>query len=113
MRQSELDILLDLHGEISVVTADGHWVKFVVYRVQENHDIPHGISYSLTLHSKSGVRLVGFDNAHSIQTGKPYDHKHIGLNTKGRKYVFQSAGKLLQDFWAEVDKMLEKEVHHE
>ena len=107
MHQHELDILLDLHGEISVISADGHWVKFVVYRVQENHDVPHGISYSLTLHNKSGDRLVGFDNAHLIQTGKPYDHKHIGLDAKGRKYVFQSAGKLLQDFWAEVDKMLE------
>ena len=113
MRQSELDILLDLHGEISVISADGHWVKFVVYRVQESHDVPHGISYSLTLHNKSGDRLVGFDNAHSIRAGKAHDHKHIGTDAKGRKYVFQSAGKLLQDFWAEVDKMLIKEMRHE
>jgi hypothetical protein len=51
--------LLDLDGQVLVVDPDGkHWVKFSVKRVDPTRDRPHGLSYSLTLHTESGERLV-------------------------------------------------------
>ena len=64
-RDPTLDVLLDLDGQVLVVDSDGgHWVRFVVTRVEVSSRKPHGIDYSLTLHAADGQRLVGFDNAH-------------------------------------------------
>jgi hypothetical protein len=62
-----LDVLLDLDGQVLVVDPEGgHWVRFVVTRVPESPEKPHGLDYSLTLHGPDSERLVGFDNAHPV-----------------------------------------------
>jgi len=68
-RDEGLDALLGLDGETFFVDANGHYrVKFVVKRVKADERKPHGLNYSLTLHDKSGERIVGFDNAHPVPT---------------------------------------------
>jgi hypothetical protein len=112
-RDRGLDTLLDLDGEMFVIDEGGYWVKFEVKRVTPTKERPHGLSYSLTLHGRSGERLVGFDNAHPIpsQSGPaarsrmgPHDHKHR-LRTV-RPYDYQDAASLLTHFWAEVEAVL-------
>lgn len=114
-RDPGLDALLDLDGQILVVDPEGgHWVKFVVRRVEASPERPHGLSYSLTLHGPDGTRLVGFDNAHPVRrsagpggTAKEvHDHKHR-LETV-RPYGYTDAAALLADFWAEVDAVLKE-----
>ncbi len=39
----------------------------------------------------------------------PYDHRHRISSDKGVPYVFESAHRLLEDFFAEVDRVI-KEV---
>ena len=84
-RDPALDALLLLDGEIFFADADGrYFVKFSVKRVEPSAERPHGLSYSLTLHSASGDRLVGFDNAHPVSSQRgpagrkkrTYDHRH-------------------------------------
>jgi Family of unknown function (DUF6516) len=115
IRDRSLDTLLDLDGQVFVVDPDGkYWVKFSVKRVDPTPERPHGLSYSLTLHTESGERLVGFDNAHSVQptagpagkSRKRHDHKHR-LRTI-RPYDYKDAATLLADFWAEVDAVLKQ-----
>jgi hypothetical protein len=80
----QLDTLLDLDGEVFMMDAD-YWVKFEVKKVTPSPATPHGIRYSLTLHDRNNVRVVGFDNAHAIKTKSrmrfsgrkvTWDHKH-------------------------------------
>lgn len=110
-----LDTLLLLDGETFVADVAGKcWVKFVVKKIEASPSRPHGLSYSLTLHDGNGTRLLGFDNAHSIQEGKgpgaetriEFDHKHLGQRT--RFYRYTDAATLLADFWAEVEAILEQ-----
>lgn len=110
-RDPALDTLLALDGEQYFID-ERHWVKFVVRRVEVTEDRPHGLNYSLTLHDEKGGRLVGFDNAHAVKEGsgpgakkrKQKDHKHRFRTI--RPYDYTDAGKLLEDFWAEVDSVL-------
>lgn len=108
MHDQGLDALLDLNGIVMVVDSlGGHWVKFVAHRVPYSLEKPHGLDYSITLHTKNGERLVGFDNAHSVGKKtkiKTNDHKHF--LTKIGKYDYSDAETLLVDFWNEVDKIL-------
>jgi hypothetical protein len=107
--------LLDLDGETYVIDEHlGLWVKFEAKQVTATTDRPHGIRYSLTLHNRSNVRIMGFDNAHAIEFGKKKnvapkrrcDHWHRSSSDEGRPYNYENAGKLMEDFWKEVDKML-------
>lgn len=106
-----LAVLLDLNGEVFHLDK-GYWTKFEVWRVSPNEHIPHGIRYSLTLHDKHNKRILGYDNAHAIKTKKKnysakkktWDHKHILKSVED--YDFENAGKLIEDFWNEVDKIL-------
>lgn len=58
--------------------------------------------------------MVGFDNAHSVPTAgsrhkvrpETADHWHRVARDKGRPYPFESADKLLADFFAEVRRVL-------
>ena len=72
---------------------------------------PHGIQYSLTMHDAQNQRLVGFDNAHGYLI-KPTrggvvratDHWHkLG---RVKPYRYESAAKLVTDFWEAVDHVL-------
>jgi len=112
-RDSGLDNLLDLDGQVLVVDPNGKfWVKFSVKKVEPIPEKPHGLDYSLTLHDETGQRLIGFDNAHTVQSGagpgakrkKEYDHKHRHRTIK--PYEYKNAADLVGDFWAEVDKIL-------
>ena len=80
-RDPALDTLLDLHGVTLFVDEIGHWVKFVVRRIEVTADRPHGLSYSPTLHAPDGTRLVGFDNAHPVR-----ERRGPGTRT-GRKAI--------------------------
>lgn len=115
-RDEGLDALLGLDGETFFVDANGHYrVKFVVKRVKADERKPHGLNYSLTLHDKSGERIVGFDNAHPVPTqGGPAgkkrvvnDHRHRFKTI--RPYDYKDAATLLEDFWAQVDSVLKEE----
>jgi hypothetical protein len=82
-------------------------VRFVVTRVPQAPEKPHGLDYSLTLHGPDGERLVGFDNAHPVgaqERGEPQDHRHR-LRTI-RAYEYRDAASLLADFWSMVDAVL-------
>ena len=101
-----LETLLDLDGEIFMMDG-GCWAKFEVKRVELSSAIPHGIRYSLTLHDRNNVRIIGFDNAHAIKTKSwkrfsgrkvTWDHKHH--MDKVESYDFESAAQLLDDFWS-------------
>lgn len=113
-----LKYLLDLDGQI-LAQEGGCWIKIEVRLLDKpTKECPHGIKYSLTLHDRYGKRLLGFDNAHAIKTGKRgrftgrrviYDHKHEHSTSKGVPYTFKSAAQLLKDFFEEVDKILNSE----
>lgn len=107
-RDPTLDVLLELNGQVLVVDPKGgYWVRFVVSRVPESPEKPHGLDYSLTLHGPSGDRLVGFDNAHPLEKrrrGKPQNHRHRFAAVRG--YEYRDAATLLRDFWTAVDAVL-------
>ena len=76
-----------------------------------------GIRYSLSLHDKNGARVLGYDNAHAVKPQKkfkfvgqrlPYDHRHRTSSDKGVPYPFESAYRLLEDFFAEVDRVIKE-----
>jgi hypothetical protein len=101
-------VLLDLDSQVFVVDTKGQ------YWVVSTPDRPHGLNYSLTLHGPGGNRLVGFDNAHPVRqsrgpSGKsrgPLDHRHRMETVRPSR--FKDAATLLEDFWAEVDKLLKE-----
>ena len=107
-RDSSLDVLLDLDGQVLVLDPErGHWVRVVVTRVSVSPEKPHGLDYSLTLHGPDGERLVGFDNAHPVarqRLGGPQDHRHRMRTIKA--YEYRDAATLLGDFWKTVDAVL-------
>jgi hypothetical protein len=112
-RDPGLDILLDLDGISFAADAVGNCaVRFVVKQVPSSPQRPHGLSYSLTLHDETGVRLVGFDNAHAAPARKGrgrrvvQDHRHRLRTT--RPYEYRDAVTLLADFWAEVHAVLKE-----
>jgi hypothetical protein len=63
-KETGLDYLLGLDGNIEFQNDEGYWVKMDVSRVAVTAERPLGIKYSLTLHTPDGARLMGFDNAH-------------------------------------------------
>jgi hypothetical protein len=118
-RDTGLDYLLGLDGEIQVQNDEGYWVKFEVSRVVATPERPHGIRYSLTLHDPDGNRLMGFDNAHggmkpagskfkNVGRKFAFDHLHRHATDEGVLYEFDSAYKLVEDFYIEVDRVLKE-----
>ncbi len=112
-----IENLLELDGVKYVIDERlGLWVKFEAKRVEESKNRPHGVRYSLTLHNRHNERILGFDNAHQIKyagkknvaSEKTYDHWHRNENDGGRQYNYENAGKLLEDFWKEVEKVLKR-----
>jgi hypothetical protein len=116
VRDRSLDTLLDLNGEVIVIGDGPYWTKFVVKRVPVSKERPHGLHYSLTLHNGEGERVLGFDNAHAVQTGSgpgaktrlEHDHRHHLVAV--RHYKYTNAGTLLTDFWEAVFAFLEEET---
>ncbi len=111
-----LNTILDLDGSI-LEQEGGYWIKIEARRVPASEHALHGIRYSLTLHDKYGTRVLGYDNAHAVKPLKkfkfagqrlPYDHRHRTSRDKGVPYVFESAHRLLEDFFAEVDCVIKE-----
>src|SRR3990167_5636714 len=111
-----LENLLDLDGTRYIIDDGlGLWVKFEAKKVSKISR-KQGIKYSLSLHDRHNKRIMGFDNAHEIKYGgkqnvaplKTYDHWHFDENDKGRPYQYKNAEKLMEDFWIEVDKKINK-----
>lgn len=108
---ASLEMLLDLHGIVYRIE-QGFWVKFKVYLVQPREHIPHGISYSLTLHDADNHRIFAIDNVHAFapETKRfggrktTWDHSH--RQEKVTPYEFESAGQLLFDFWQGVEEII-------
>lgn len=115
-RDVAIDTLLDLHGSI-LDQENGYWIKLEAWRVDVSPEIPHGIRYSLTLHEPYGNRILGYDNAHTVKPPKKfkyagrilaYDHKHRHASDQGVPYEFKDAQQLMNDFFADVDRVLLK-----
>jgi len=91
---------------------NGFWTKIDAKMVMQSDRVPHGVRYSLTLHNRSNLRILGYDNAHQFKTYRrgfgakvrEWDHKHEGNMVK--PYAFESAGQLLEDFWNDVKRIL-------
>jgi len=106
-----LESLLSMDGVVFVIE-HGHWIKIEARVVVPNQHVPHGIRYSLTLHDRNKLRLVGYDNAHAVKTRKrrfsprhaAWDHRHKLHEVF--EYQFESAEKLLVDFWNDVYELL-------
>ncbi len=110
-----LEFLLAFDGRIHYLE-EGYWIKFEIKRVESSEKRPHGLSYSFTLHAPSGKRLIGFDNAHSVAaTGSRYkerphlhDHWHRTESDSGRPYQFVNVETFLDDFFSEVERVLQE-----
>src|ERR671911_3221908 len=95
---------------------EGYWLKFEIKRVEATKERPHGLSYSFTLHAPDGARLVGFDNAHGVPArGSRFkaapqasDHWHRTEHDPGRPYAFKNAETLIEDFFNEVERVLDE-----
>ncbi len=107
-----LETLLDLNG-MSYRLDKGYWVKFEAWPVEPSDQIPHGIRYTLTLHDSNNARVIGFDNAHDCQPPRRkkfsgrrivWDHFHR-LEGKAVPYEFESPVQLIEDFWAEIERI--------
>lgn len=107
-----LENLLLLDGEVFPLD-NGCWVKFEVKQTPPNESIPHGIRYSLTLHDKHNKRVIGYDNAHAFKTttvgfrAKRTTWDHIHKKDTVMEYDFDSAEKLMEDFWVSVNSYIE------
>jgi hypothetical protein len=110
---TELDALLSL-DDISYEMTEGYVVEFKVQRTAATKERPHGISYALVFRPNGGEPCVRFDNAHAVERpggryvkkSPAYDHWHRSQNDLGRPYAFTTATKLLEDFWAEVKRVI-------
>ena len=111
-----IETLLDLNGSI-LDQENGFWIKLEAWRVEASDHVPHGIRYSLTLHEPYGKRILGYDNAHAVKPPKKFkfagqivafDHKHRHGSDKGVPYGFRDAQQLLEDFFADVDRVLQE-----
>ena len=111
-----LDTLLDLDGSI-LEQEGGYWIRIEVRRIPSSEHVHHGIRYSLSLHDKYGTRVLGYDNAHAVKPPKkfkfagqrlPYDQRHRTASDKGAPYAFESAYRLWENFFAEVDRVIKE-----
>ena len=76
---------------------DGAIVEMKIWRVpQPVEGSSHHLKYSL-YYGREGSREIGYDN----ERGKG-DHRHFGDLQTG--YEFVSAEKLMDDFWADVQR---------
>jgi hypothetical protein len=84
---------------------DGSLVSVVIWALPKPTDErPHGFKYRLNYSAPDGTTRVRYDN----ERGKG-DHKH--LLDKEVQYSFRDIDTLLNDFWRDVDEILEKTQH--
>jgi len=112
LKDTGLIALLELNGEIFPMD-NGFWTKIEARIVVQNERIPHGVRYSLTLHDKTNLRVLGYDNVHRFKAKRKgfgarkteWDHRHERKRVK--PYIYQSAGRLMEDFWNDVNRIIE------
>jgi Family of unknown function (DUF6516) len=108
-----LEFLLAFDGRVHWYEG-GYYAKFEIKRVEATRERPHGLRYSFTLHDPVGRRLLGFDNAHAVPARGAHfrrkqgasDHWHRTRSDRGRPYAFKDAATLVEDFFAEVERVL-------
>lgn len=114
-RDPGLDVLLELNGT-EYTEDNGYWYKIEAYKVKATKERPHGIRYNLSLHTQSNQRVMGFDNAHAVKAKRKgkfqgriirYDHLHQSATDKGTSYNFSSAQQLINDFFIEVNRIIQ------
>ena len=111
------DYILDLHRR-KIGYDNGYWVTMRVTRVTPTEGRPHGLKYALTLHDQNDDRILGYHNSHPIDvaTGpakkssrpKRFDH----IDRRGKQsvpYEFATPFKLVEDFFAHVERILKQE----
>ena len=106
-----LEVLLDLNG-MTYYYDSGYWIKYEAYKVTPCPEIPHGIRYSLTLHSPEGLRIFGIDNSHRLVPLRKvfaarkvtWDHKH--QRERILAFDFESVDQLLDEFEQGTDAVL-------
>ena len=93
------------HTNQKIKLPDGSIVSVVIWVLPEKDaGRPHRLKYRLNYCVADGSTLVRYDNEH----GKG-DHKHLA--GKEEPYQFQDIDTLLNDFWKDVDAILEKNQH--
>lgn len=103
-----LDTLLEMDGLIYYYPS-GFWLKIEAKTMRRSSNYPYAVKYSLILHDPKGKRILGYDNAHKTPGAKidsAYDHKHKG--TRIVSYQYSTADKLLEDFYNDIEVILEK-----
>jgi hypothetical protein len=112
-----LEPLLNLDGWTDAV-GGGFWISVKAFSITPDKLRPQGINYALSMHRKGGGRIVGYDNAHypKIGSGPGRKAQRIGRGADHRHYRdviswydFESAGKLMEDFWKDVQAILKEE----
>ena len=94
-----------LYANQKIKLPDGSLVSVVVWLLPEPSDErPHGLKYRLNYCRSDGTTLVRYDN----EKGKG-DHKHIGAEQE--PYTIKDIDTLLDDFWRDIDEILEKTQH--
>ena len=84
------------------VDAEGFVLEMVLWQLPlTTAERPHGLKYRLYFGDHLGKCIVRYDN----EQGKG-DHRHIG--EKEESYFFQTPEKLLQDFFADIDRLTHK-----
>ena len=112
-KDDEFELLLAFDG-FSYEAAEGQVVEFTVRHTASSATHPHGISYALVFRPARGEPYVRFDNAHPaerpggrfVKGPAAFDHWHRGENDPGRPYAFTTVACLLDDFWAEVKRVM-------
>src|SRR5712692_693444 len=86
--------------------------KFAEFRNRRKFLMEFAIHFQCT--TRTEKRILGYDNAHAIERGKPWDHKH-GVRrvfkkpygqTKPQLVEFESAEALLESFYCDVERIL-------
>jgi len=81
------------------------------WKVKKSNVRPFGVKYEFKLFDKKKNRVLCFDNAHGgfrgYKKGEPYDHWHKDWNGVmfKKRYNYISSGKLIEDFFKELDKI--------
>lgn len=111
----EFDTLVESYDGYTYWFELGYHATFRFWRSgSQSGSAPHPFRYELVLHEPSGVRMMGFDNAHPIrwksgkfnQRSNYADHWHRDRSDKGRPYTFVSMPQLLEDFFQQIEKSL-------
>ena len=108
-----LSLLLEMDGLIYYYPS-GFWLKIEAKSMRRSSNYPYAVKYSLTIHDTAGNRILGYDNAHKVpgeSMHSAYDHKHKGARIIS--YQYSSADKLLEDFYNDIEMILDKAREYE